>query len=164
MLEPQAVDGNFSNKIFFTFGGYVNTENCSIWVCETPHVIEEIPLYTEKITVWCALSSEDVMGLYFFENDDRTTITATSELYGHKTTNLFFWLLVLIKEYDLKNMWFQQHGAKWHTSRANTAWLHETFSSRIISCCADINWPLKSCDLTPLDFFVELRERPYLSR
>ena len=86
---------------------------------------QQSPLHPEKVTVWCALWSEDVIGPYFFEDDDGTTVTVNAEHYGHMITN-FFCLL-------LKN-----------TNR------------RI---CGDINWPLRSCDLIPLDFFVGLRER-----
>ena len=56
-------------------------------------------------------------------------------------------------------MWLQQDGA-----RANTALLQETFPSRIISRRGDNNWLLRSYDLTPVDFFVGLRERPCLCR
>ena len=38
------------------------------------------------------------------------------------------------------------------------ALLQESFPDPVISCRGDINWPLRSCDLTPLDFLVELRE------
>ena len=78
VLEQQAVDGNFSNKIFFsdeahfTLGGYVNKQNCRIWGSENPQVIEERPLHPEKITVWCALWSKGVIGPYFFENGNGT--------------------------------------------------------------------------------------------
>ena len=57
-LEQQAVDGNFSNKIFFrdeahfTLDGYVNKQNCRIWSSANPQVIEEKPLlHPEKVTV-----------------------------------------------------------------------------------------------------------------
>lgn len=34
------------------------------------------------------------------------------------------------------------------------------FVFRVLSSCrGDVNWPLRSCDLALLDFFVELRER-----
>ena len=53
VLEQHAVDGNFSNKIFFsdeayfTLGGYVNKQICRIWSSEDPQVIEESPLHPE---------------------------------------------------------------------------------------------------------------------
>ena len=72
VLEQQAVDGNFSNKISFSdethfpLGGYVNKQNCrSIWDSENHQVIEERTLYPEKDTVRCALLSEGVIGPIF---------------------------------------------------------------------------------------------------
>ena len=46
-LKQQAVDGKFSNKIFFnheahfTLGGYANKQNCRIWASEALQVIKE---------------------------------------------------------------------------------------------------------------------------
>ena len=63
-----SVDGNFSNKIFFSDGahfihdGYVNKQNYRIWGCENPQVIEERPLHPDKVTVWYAFWSEGVFG------------------------------------------------------------------------------------------------------
>ena len=91
-----------------------------------------------------------MIGLYFFENDDGTTVIVNSERYGHMITDFF---LPAIEEYDLENMWFQQNGATCHTTNANMALLQETFPGRVISRRGDINWPPRSCDLTPLDFF-----------
>ena len=57
VLEQQAVDGNFWNKIFFsdeahfTLCGYVNKQNVHIWGSKNPHVIEESLLHPEKVTV-----------------------------------------------------------------------------------------------------------------
>ena len=68
--------------------------------------------------------------------------------------------LPAIAECDLENMWFQQDGATYHTTRANIALLRESFPARVISPQGDINWPPRSGDLTQLGFFVALRERP----
>ena len=124
VLEQQVEDGNFSNKIFFsdvahfTLGGYVNKQNSHICGSEHRQVIEEGPLHPEKITVWCALWSVDVIGLYFIENDDGTTVTVNSKHYGRMVTDFF---LPAIEEYVLKNMWFQQDGPTCHTTRSNIA-------------------------------------------
>ena len=88
-----------------------------------------------------------MIGLYFFENDDSTTVTVNSEPI----------FLPAIEEYDLENMWFQQDGATCHTTRMNLVLLQETFPGRIIFRRVDVNWPPKSCDLTTLDLFVGLR-------
>ena len=63
-------------------------------------VIEERRLHSEKVSAWCTLCSEDVIGTYFFESDDRTTVT-NSELYDRMIIEFF---LPAIEEYDLENM------------------------------------------------------------
>ena len=78
------MDGNVSNKIFFsdqayfTLGGYVNKQNIHIWGFENHQVIEEKPLHAEKVTVWSTLWTEGVIRPYFFENNDETTITVNA--------------------------------------------------------------------------------------
>jgi len=55
---------------------------------------------------------------------------------------------------DTDNMWFQQDGVtSCHTPHATMNILHERFEGMVISRGGDVNWPLRSCDLTPLDFF-----------
>ena len=57
-LEQQAVDGKFTNKIFFddeayfTFGGYVNKQNFRIWGSENPQVIV-FDLTSSKTKMFC---------------------------------------------------------------------------------------------------------------
>ncbi|GFX62810.1 hypothetical protein TNCV_3351361 [Trichonephila clavipes] len=55
------------------------------------------------------------------------------------------------KEYEL---WFQQDGATCHTDRATIDLLKDTFGDRLISRFGPVNWPPRSCDLTPLDYFL----------
>ena len=64
---------------------------------------------------------------------------------------------------DVENMWFQQDGATSHTATETIELLRETFEDRIISRRGDVNWPPRSCDLTPLDFFLwgYLKEKVY---
>ena len=82
-----------------------------------------------------------MIGPYFFENDDGTTVTLISERYRHFISDFS---LPAIKEYDLENMWFQQDCAPCHTTRVIRALLQETFPGRVISCRGDINWPPRS--------------------
>ncbi|GFW07130.1 putative DD41D transposase [Trichonephila clavipes] len=63
-----------------------------------------------------------------------------------------------IKEFSpphlLKELWFQQDGATCHTARATIDLLKGTFGDRLISRFEPVNWPPRSCDLTPLDYFL----------
>ncbi|GFW59156.1 putative DD41D transposase [Trichonephila clavipes] len=54
----------------------------------------------------------------------------------------------------LTELWFQQNGATCHTARATIDLLKDTFGDRLISCFGPVNWPPRSCDLTPLDYFL----------
>ena len=59
-----------------------------------------------------------------------------------------------IEEEDIGNIWFQQEGAMCHTAEATLDVLRPVFENRIISHRADVVWPLWSCDLTPLDYYL----------
>ncbi|GFX40275.1 hypothetical protein TNCV_4319081 [Trichonephila clavipes] len=51
-------------------------------------------------------------------------------------------------------LWFQQDGATCHTARATIDLLKDTFGDSLISRFGPVNWPPRSCDLTPLDYFL----------
>ncbi|GFT29969.1 DUF4817 domain-containing protein [Trichonephila clavipes] len=53
-----------------------------------------------------------------------------------------------------KELWFQQDGATCHTARATIDLLNDTFGDRLISRFGPVNWPPRSRDLTPLDYFL----------
>ena len=75
-------------------------------------------------------------------------VTDNRERYRSMITN-FLW--PQLKEVDLDNIWFQRDQATCHTARATTELLREKFEDSIISRNYDIEWPSRSCDLTPLD-------------
>ncbi|GFW78022.1 uncharacterized protein TNCV_134921 [Trichonephila clavipes] len=55
---------------------------------------------------------------------------------------------------DVQELWFQQDGATCHTARATIDLLKDTLGDRLISRFGPVNWPPRSCDLTPLDYFL----------
>ncbi|GFU72347.1 uncharacterized protein TNCV_932981 [Trichonephila clavipes] len=59
-----------------------------------------------------------------------------------------------LNNYDLQELWFQQDGAICHTARATIDLLKDTLGDRLISRFGPVNWPPRSCDLTPLDYFL----------
>ncbi|GFX26109.1 putative DD41D transposase [Trichonephila clavipes] len=115
----------FSDEAHFWLNGYVNKQYCRIWSEANPQVYVETPLHPEKLTVWCALWAGGIIGPYFFKNDE-----------GHN------------------ELWFQQDGATCHTARATIDLLKDTFGDRLISRFGPVNWPPRSCDLTPLDYLL----------
>ncbi|GFW28687.1 DUF4817 domain-containing protein [Trichonephila clavipes] len=59
-----------------------------------------------------------------------------------------------LNNHDVQDLWFQQDGATCHTARATIDLLKDTFGDRLISRFRPVNWPPRSCDLTPLDYFL----------
>ncbi|GFU64179.1 putative DD41D transposase [Trichonephila clavipes] len=66
-------------------------------------------------------------------------------------TNFF---LLELNNHGVQELWFPQDGATCHTARATIDLLKDTFGDRLISRFGPVNWPPRSCDLTPLDYFL----------
>ena len=64
------------------------------------------------------------------------------------------YLFTKIQAEDIGNIRFQQNGATCHTPEATLDVLGPVFEDRIISRRADVVWPPRSCDLTPLDNYL----------
>ncbi|GFV81718.1 uncharacterized protein TNCV_1703732 [Trichonephila clavipes] len=131
--------------------GYVNKQNCHIWSEANPQVYDETPLHPEKLTVWCALWAGGIIGPYFFKNDEGHNVTVNDDRYRAMITNFF---IPELNNHDVQELWFQQDGATCHTARATIDLLKGTFGDRLISRFGPVNWPPRSCDLTPLDYFL----------
>ncbi|GFX81436.1 uncharacterized protein TNCV_142861 [Trichonephila clavipes] len=63
-----------------------------------------------------------------------------------------------LNNHDVRELWFQKDGATCHTARATINLLKDTFGDRLISRFGSENWPPRSCDLTPLDYFCGAME------
>ncbi|GFY09001.1 putative LOC100569746 [Trichonephila clavipes] len=59
-----------------------------------------------------------------------------------------------LNNHDVQELWFQQDGATCHTVRATIDLLKDTFRDGLISHFGPVNWPPRSCDLTPLYYFL----------
>lgn len=135
------------DEAHFWLNGYVNKQNCRIWSEENPREFMETPLHPQKITVWCGLWAGGVI----FRNAEGQTVTVNGERYR---TMIREYLVTQLDDIDVEDVYFQQDGATSHTARETINLLAETFGERIISRNGPINWPPRSCDLTPLDYFL----------
>ncbi|GFX65208.1 uncharacterized protein TNCV_4820991 [Trichonephila clavipes] len=59
-----------------------------------------------------------------------------------------------LNNHDVQELGFQQDGATCRTARATIDLLKDTFGDRLISRFGPVNWPPRSCDLTPIDYFL----------
>ncbi len=107
-------------------------------------------MHPQRVTVWCGFWSGGIIGPFFFENERGAAVTVNGERYRDMLNELF----PKIEEDDMDDIWFQQDGATCHTAKVTLELLATVFENRIISRNSDINWPPRSCDLSPLDYFL----------
>lgn len=141
----------FSDEAHFWLDGYVNKQNSRIWSESNPREIKESSLHPQKLTVWCGLFAGRIIGPYFFRNSDGAAVTVNGDRY-RSMINMF--LFPKLEDIDADGMWFQQDGATCHTAISTIELLKRKFKDSIISRNGPVNWPPRSCDLTPLDYFL----------
>lgn len=155
VLEKAGENENFSNDILFsdecTFhnNGLVNRRNFHYYCDSNPHQYRlQRNQNRWSINVWAGILGPYLIGPYFFE--------------GHLNGLMFLNFLshqlpVLLQELPLNirtTMWFQLDGAPPHYHREVRQFLNVNFQDRWIGRNGCHNWPPRSPDLTPLDFFL----------
>ncbi|GFW17019.1 putative transposable element [Trichonephila clavipes] len=140
-----------TDEAHFWLNGYVNKQNCCIWSEANPQLYVETPLHPERLTAWCALWAGGIIGPYFFKTDEGHNVTVNGDRYRAIITNFF---IPELNNHDVQELWFRQDGATCHTARATIDLLKDTLGDRLISRFGPVNWPPRTCDLTPLDYFL----------
>ena len=135
----------FSDECHFSLSGRVNKQNCRIWGTERPQVVYEAPQSAPSIMVWCAISEKEVIGPYFFENEN-----VTGDTYKRM---LRYYAFPRLRDYP-ESMIFQQDGAPPHFALTVRHYLDFKLPNRWIGRAGPISWPARSPDLTPCDYFL----------
>jgi len=153
-----------TDEAHFHLNGFVNKQNFRFWGGENPQVIHVKELHPQRVTVWCGIMHDRVIGPYFFENAAGFTETVNGERYRHMLHT--FLRPALIHLHSRHELWFQQDGATCHTANDTMELLHEMFGNNIISRRATLAWPPRSPDLTAPDYFLwgYLKERVYTNK
>ena len=131
-----------SDEAYFYLTEPVNEQNNRLWLKSRPNEGIERPLHDEKVLVWCAMSSERIFGPYFFEG------TVNQDSYITMLQS-FFWPKVV--RIDYKKYYFQQDGARPHTSNMVQNYLRSKFKDKFMD---KKRWPSRSPDLNPCDFYL----------
>ncbi|CAK1592284.1 unnamed protein product [Parnassius mnemosyne] len=136
----------WSDEAQFKLNGTVNRHNCVYWGEENPHITIEKAVNLPGINVWCGLSSRGLIGPFRFEG----TVTGINYL-----TMLADSIFPAIRAlYGNDDFYFQQDGAPPHYHRDVGAYLDQNLSGQWIGRRGPIEFPARSPDLTPLDFFL----------
>lgn len=157
----------FSDEATFYLNGHVNRQNTRYWSQENPHWMQEYHTQRpQKVNVWAGIVRNTIVGPYFFDEN------LTGALYLNFLQNkLIPDLTRLFPDIQIANtldsrIWFQQDGAPPHFAVAVREFLHRTFPDRWIGRRGTVEWPARSPDLTPLDFFLwgYLKSKVYTNR
>ena len=92
-----------------------------------------------------------VIGPFFFEDKDGETGMINQERYRAMITDF---MMPIVRRKRMRDFYFQQDGAPPHIARATIDFLKPLFPGRLISKNGDFDWPPRSPDLTPPDFFL----------
>ena len=137
----------------------MNKQNCRYWSDENPHIVVEGHTQNpQKLSVWCEILGDKIIGPFFIDG------IWTDDAYLEMLNNLIESAIVnevenqrdlegnLNLNEDLIN--FQQDGAPPHYGIVTRRWLDRFYPRQWIGRRGPIEWPPRSPDLTPLDFFL----------
>lgn len=145
----------FSDEASFCLNGEVNRQNCRYWSTKNPRWMEETHTqHHEKINVWAGIVGTRVVGPYFFDE------TLTGDRYLEFLREVLIPSLAVLypnlDDPDVPNdsIWYQQDGAPPHYAVHVRRYLEDVFPNRWIGRRGFIEWPARSPDLSPLDYFL----------
>ena len=136
----------WSDEAVFHIGGFVNRHNCHYWVAHDPEVTVEKMQNRPKVTVWCGMTATRVIGPYLL----RDTMNAERCL---QMLEDYVWPIVSGWE-NIDELVFMHDGAPPHFALSVRAWLDQKFPGRWLGRRGPHEWPARSPDLTPCDFFL----------
>ena len=115
----------FSDEAHFHLNGYVNKQNWRHWGTENPHLAIATPAHPKRITVWCGMTSEVIIGPIFIDGN------VTGEKYLELLERDFY---PKIRHRRLvQGYWYQQDGARPHRTQDVLESLNTTFRGHLIA-------------------------------
>ena len=148
----------WTDEATFKLNGHVNRHNCVYYATENPHIVITQEMNVPGIVVWAGIWSGGLIGPFFF----RDTVTGRSylEMLDEK--------IVPAIEYqmNLEEIFYMHDGAPAHYHQSVRRFLDKTFPDRWIGRRGPIEWPARSPDLTPTDFFLwgVIKDRVYATK
>ena len=144
----------FSDEAHFYMNGQVNSKNYIFWGSQKPDEVYQKQVHDLKVTAWVAMSSQGIIGPYFFMDENSETVTVNSDRYLKMLTR--FWREIgRFVGIDMRDeQYFMQDGAAPHTARIIIQWLADHFGEKVVSRGTLNPWAPHSPDLNPLDFYL----------
>ena len=140
----------------FWMNGRVSSQNVRKYAPKgnNPEFTYEVSASKLKLMVWMGVCGNGtVLGLFFFDGNvngakylemlNEEVFPQLIAAFGHQFANGSF-----------SRLWWAQDGAPAHTSVDVSTWTTEFFRHKIIALHHPNEWPPRSPDLTPCDFFL----------
>ena len=139
----------------FSLNGEVNSHNIHHYAerHHPPNIAFERSMSREKVTVWIGISGNGhLFGPFFFNGNvnRQRYLDMLNDFVVPELKQVF----PRQRQGDFRRAWWVQDGAPAHRSRVVRDCLAELFNIRIIALNHPVEWPARSPDLTPCDFFL----------
>lgn len=139
----------WSDETNFTNRGMFNKKNSHYWSQENLLIVRPHAAQVRfSFNVWCGLIGSVVVGPVFYNG------TLTGNRYMEFIRNVLEDFLDNANYLMRQNLYFQQDGAPAHNYHLVQTYLDTIFAEKWIGTNGPIQWPARSPDLSPLDFFL----------
>lgn len=161
-FQENAPNPRFLNRVVigdeaaFHMNGKVNTHNVRMYAPQgnNPDFNYDVNSSREKISVWAGICGNgSLLGPFFFERNvtglaylrvlNEQVFPAIQQAYANEHA-----------QNALEHVWWFQDGAPAHRLRAVRDRLNVLFDRRLVALGTEVEWPPRSPDLTPMDFFL----------
>lgn len=139
----------WTDESHFLSHGKPNRKNTHYWSDENPHIIHTVQNQGHfGINVWCGIVGRHLVGPYFYEGP------LTGQRYLEFLRNQLPLLLENVPLLIRQNLWLQMDGAPCHNAEIVRNYLNRQYRDKWIGTYGPMEFPPRSPDLTPLDFFL----------
>ena len=148
-LPPNLQNVIFTDECSLYTDGSGNNWNTRKWSSHQPKNFTKQKFQNaSKITVLAGITTRHLFGPYFYPGN------VSAQSYCHIITN-FLWPDINQTLGDVvNNIWFMQDGASAHTAILSRRLLSDYFGDRIIGKHFSVDWPQRSPDISPCDYFL----------
>jgi len=133
----------------FTNNGVINKQNNRLWSDVNPHwAVDSRHQTVWGTNVWCGLIGGKLLGPYFYEEN------LNARRYLAFLTNVLPLMLENLPLATRQTLYFQHDGAPAHNAHIVRDHLNRVYEEKWFGTYGPIEWPARSPDITPLDFFL----------
>ena len=114
--------------------GHINKQNMRFWAQSQPYEHTHHSLSQEKVTVWCAIGRNGIVGPYFFEYENENRVTVDTDRYIVLMRTKFIPALSRKRGVGMNKVIYEQDGAPRYCSDRSLKFLGQHFpGDRLIS-------------------------------